>query len=79
MIPLYGFLEGDSLGLLILGNEDEPLSKLAERLQSSASVRVAPKACVCIMHAGKVLDPNCKLRHSGLKSLDRFDVVEVSA
>ena len=40
MIPLYGFLEGDLLGLLILARDDDTAAQLAERLQSAAAVRV---------------------------------------
>jgi hypothetical protein len=40
MIPLYGFLEGDTIGLLVLADEEETLASLADKLQSAASVRV---------------------------------------
>ena len=74
MIPLYGFLEGDTIGLLMLGREDETVAQLAERLQGSARIRVARKDRVCVVHNGQVLDGAKTLVKSGLEALDRFDV-----
>jgi hypothetical protein len=36
MIPLYGFLEGDTIGLLILAEEGDTIAALAQKLQDSA-------------------------------------------
>jgi len=40
VIPLYGFLEGDSLGLLVLASEDETVESLGRKLERSAALRV---------------------------------------
>lgn len=40
-IPLYGFLQGDTVGLLILAEEADTLHTLARKLQDAASLRVA--------------------------------------
>lgn len=74
-IPLYGFLQGDVLGLLILAEEDETVHALSERLQEAASVRVAHTQNVKVLYQGNVLDPGLTLREAGLASLERFDVV----
>ena len=42
-IPLYGFLEGDTVGLLVLAEEGETILELARKLQDAASIRVAPQ------------------------------------
>jgi hypothetical protein len=42
-IPLYGFLQGDTVGLLILAEKDDTLQSLAQKLQEGASLRVAKK------------------------------------
>jgi len=76
MIPLYGFLEGDTIGLLLLAKEDEPVSKLVEQLQASARVRVRPRASMVVMHNGRVLDARMSLAQAGIGALDRIDVVE---
>ena len=39
-IPVYGFLEGDTLGLLVLAEEGETVLELARKLQDAASIRV---------------------------------------
>jgi hypothetical protein len=75
MIPLYGFLEGDTLGLLLLAREDETLGQLARRLQDSAALRVAPFADFEIRHQGRSLPPECRVENAGLAPLDRIDVV----
>lgn len=75
MIPLYGFLEGDTLGLLMLGREDETVGSLAARLQDSARLRVARKARVSVLFKGQALDQALTLARAGLVALDRFDVI----
>jgi hypothetical protein len=78
VIPLYGFLEGDTIGLLVLANEDDTIDELAHRLATSASVRVRPKARYAVVHDGRVLAPSSTARESGLAALDRIDVVDGS-
>ncbi len=76
MIPLYGFLEGDTVGLLVLAHEDEPVGELGRKLQNSAKVRVTPPTRYRIVHEGRTLDPRTTLRQAGIRALDRFDVRE---
>lgn len=75
MIPLYGFLEGDTLGLLILGYETETVRDLGDKLQQSARMRVARIERVKVLHRGRELDPRSTLAEAGLQPLERFDVV----
>jgi hypothetical protein len=75
MIPLYGFLEGDTIGLLILAQPDDTIATLADKLQTSAAVRVARRPRVTVLHGKRVLDPSSTVTRSGLTALDRFDVV----
>ena len=42
LVPLYGFLAGDTLGLLVLVHSEDRVGAIADRLQMAASVRVAP-------------------------------------
>jgi hypothetical protein len=74
-IPLYGFLEGDTIGLLMLAYETETVAELAEKLQKSASVRVAHKPTVQVLYKGRALDPALRIAEAGLEPLERFDVV----
>jgi hypothetical protein len=73
-IPLYGFLEGDTLGLLILAEEGQTVLQLARNLQDAASIRVPHKDKVEFVYKGKVLDPGLTVAEAGLQELDRFDV-----
>lgn len=75
MIPLYGFLKGDTIGLLMLADENETIRSLAEKLQRSARIRVAQKPQIHVLFQGKTLDLVLTVESSGLKPLDRFDVI----
>jgi hypothetical protein len=74
VIPLYGFLEGDTLGLLILATEDDTAATLARRLQDAASLRVAPRDDVAVWFKGARLAPSTMIVAAGVRALDRFDV-----
>lgn len=74
-IPLYGFLESDILGLLMLAEEGETVLQLARRLQDAANIRVAHKDRIDLVYNGKVIDPGLTAAQAGLQALDRFDVI----
>lgn len=74
-IPLYGFLQGDTVGLLILAEEGDTLQALARKLQDSASLRVAGRDRVEMVYNGKTMDPTMTVAQAGLQALDRFDVI----
>jgi hypothetical protein len=75
VIPLYGFLEGDTLGLLVLAEEDETVLELARKLQNAANLRVAHKDGIDLVYSGKAIDPALTVAQAGLQALDRFDVI----
>jgi hypothetical protein len=79
MIPLYGFLEGDTIGLLILGDEGETVSSLAAKVMTSARVRVAPFDRFQVLYRGKRLDPKQTLARAGIEPLERIDVMRDGA
>jgi Toluene-4-monooxygenase system protein B (TmoB) len=74
MIPLYAFVEGDTLGLLILAEETETIESLAKKALSAASVRVAPRTGPTVLHRGAPLDPRITVALAGLSPLSRVDV-----
>jgi hypothetical protein len=76
VIPLYGFLQGDTLGLLILVEEHETVHDLATKLQQAASVRVVCKAPMEVRYKDRVLDPQLTIAQAELAPLERFDVVQ---
>ena len=74
-IPLYGFLEGDTLGLLMLAEESETVLQLAQKLQQAASLRVARIEKIDLIYNGKAVDPGLTVAQAGFQELDRFDVI----
>ena len=74
-IPLYGFLQGDTVGLLILAEEAETLQTLAQKLQDAASLRVEGRDLVQVIYNDKTMDPAVTVAQAGLQALDRFDVI----
>jgi hypothetical protein len=74
MIPLYGFLEGDTVGLLILAGPDDTLAQLGERLIHSAEVRVRPRPTWRVEVKGETMASTTTVINARLDALDRFDV-----
>jgi fermentation-respiration switch protein FrsA (DUF1100 family) len=74
-IPLYGFLEGDTLGLLMLAEEGQTILELARQLQDAASLRVLRNDRIDFVYDGKAMDPALTVAQAGLQPLDRFDVI----
>ena len=74
-IPLYGFLQGDTVGLLILADEGDTLQSLARKLQDAASLRVAARDPVRVVYKDKTMDPTMTVAQARLQALDRFDVL----
>ncbi len=75
LVPLYGFLAGDTLGLLVLVHDEDRVHTIAEQLQLAACVRVAPRAQAQVYFRGQRLDPQLTVSKAGLTPLDRVDVV----
>jgi hypothetical protein len=74
-IPLYGFLQGDTVGLLILADQGDTLQSLARKLQDAASLRVAGKDDVQVVYKEKTMDQTKTIAQAGFQALDRFDVI----
>jgi hypothetical protein len=74
VIPLYGFLEGDTLGLLVLAREEQTLASLARALQDASALRVAPADGARVWVRGEALASSSTVAAAGLEPLDRFDV-----
>jgi hypothetical protein len=74
MIPLYGFLEGDTLGLLILAQPDMTLEQLARQLKAAARLRADPGEQVRVLLRGVERNLSLTVAQVGLGPLERFDV-----
>jgi hypothetical protein len=78
LVPLYGFLQGDTLGLVVLVHDTDHVRDIAQRLQRAAAVRIAARERVVVLANGRRLDPDATIAQAGLSALDRVDVVEES-
>jgi hypothetical protein len=76
MIPLYGFLQGDCIGLLVLAEECDTAADLAEKLQSAARIRVRARAKVKVVFQGVIISSQTTVSEAQMGALDRFDVIE---
>ena len=74
-VPLYGFLQGDTVGLLILADDGETLEALARKLQAAASLRVAARDEVQLVYNDKTMDLTMTVAQARFQALDRFDVL----
>lgn len=75
MVPLYAFVEGDTLGILVLVQSTDSIAHLAAVIQDSASMRVAPSTEAHVIANEQVLDPAATVASCRLGPLDRVDLV----
>jgi hypothetical protein len=75
LVPLYGFVRGDSLGVLVLCRDTDSIRDLAENLGQATSVRVEPRGVAQVYRSGRLLDPALTVAEAGLLALDRVDLV----
>lgn len=75
MLPLYGFVQGDTIGLLILAEESDTVEILGQKLQQAASVRVPPADDLKLVYKGQVLDTRLTISQAGFGPLERFDLI----
>lgn len=74
-IPLYAFVHGDTLGLVVLAPDDESVDELAARLARAAAPRVELTGRLRVLHRGKALSGEHTLSEAGVRALDRVDLV----
>ena len=67
-------MEGDTIGLLIVADEQESVGSLAGKLRDAASLRVNGAGCTEVVYRGTVLDPDSTLAQADFKPLQRFDL-----
>jgi hypothetical protein len=76
LIPLYGFIRGDTLGLLVLAQTDDTVLALAASMQQAACMRVVPAKRCSVYCEGVLLPPHLTLAEAGLSALARVDLVQ---
>ncbi|HEY0708846.1 MAG TPA: toluene-4-monooxygenase system B family protein [Polyangia bacterium] len=74
MTPLYGFLEGDTLGTLVLADSNDTAAELCAKLQAAATVRVAPFADAEVLYKGQPMLGRMTVGDLHMAPLERIDV-----
>jgi hypothetical protein len=74
-VPLYGWVQGDSVVVVVLAREDQTIRELVELLCQAVSVRVAVAVPGFASLRGRRLDPDTSVRAAGIEALDRIDVL----
>lgn len=78
LIPLYGFVEGDTIGLLVLAHGDMTIARVIDKLRESATIRVDTSSPDWELHAaGAMLDRDQTVTGARLAPLDRIDLRRV--
>lgn len=75
LVPLYGFLAGDVVGVVVLVHDHQLVADIAACLQEAALPRVARAARVAVLWRGTRLDPGARIADTGIEALDRIDVI----
>jgi hypothetical protein len=73
-IPLYVFVQGDTLGLVVLAPESEMVDDLAQRLARAAAPRVTLHGTLRVWHRGQALRGDLSVKEAGIAPLDRVDL-----
>jgi len=73
-LPLYGFVEGDTVVVLIIADENESVASLAKKLRDAVSLRVATTDDMEIVYRAVALDPAITLDQAKFAPLERFDL-----
>lgn len=79
LVPLYGFVEGDTMGVLVLATSDMTLAQVRDTLRASASLRVDPDGDWDILSGGHRLAPELSVEEVGLSALCRVDLRRAAA
>ncbi len=75
VLPLYGFVQGDVMGVVVLGRLDGTVAELGANLLRAVGVRVDPRGPYHLRAGARRLDPEAALRTQAMQPLDRIDLV----
>lgn len=77
LVPLYGFAEGDTMGVLVLAHEGWTIDEVAARLRDSVSLRVDTAGAWELRAGDRALPADATVASAGLCALDRIDLRRV--
>jgi hypothetical protein len=74
LVPLIGFVQGDSIGLLVLAHDDMTIEQVADKLRQSARVRVDIEGPWRLRVGDCTPSPSSTVAEAGLRPLQRIDL-----
>jgi hypothetical protein len=75
LVPVHGFVRGDTVGLLVLVHDTDTIADLAHMLAAAAAVRLAPAPRARVYRGAVELDPTDTVASAGLTALERVDLI----
>ncbi|MEY2929300.1 MAG: hypothetical protein RL033_49 [Pseudomonadota bacterium] len=75
LVPVHGFVRGDTVGLLVLVHDTDTIAQLARTVMDAAAVRLPPAPGARVYHGLVELNPEQTVAHAGLTALERVDLV----
>ena len=75
LVPLHGFVRGDTVGLLVLVHDTDTIATLATTLMAAAAVRLPPAPRARVYRGSVELSPEQTVARAGLSALERVDLV----
>jgi hypothetical protein len=79
VIPLYGFLEGDTLGLVVTVMGEDTVDELAAKLRAAAAVRAGWTGPARVVFKGRTLLGGTTVQAAGIEALDMVEVRPLEA
>jgi len=77
LVPLYGFVQGDTMGVLVLAHDDMSVAEVTRKLVEATSLRAGTQHDGFALFArGRRLDARQTVAECHLTALDRIDLRE---
>lgn len=75
LVPVHGFVRGDTVGLLVLVHDTDTIGHLARTLMDAAAVRLPPAPQARVYHGQVELSLEQTVGRAGLTALERVDLI----
>lgn len=77
LVPLYGFVQGDTMGVLVLAHDDMSVAEVRRKLAEATALRAgAERPGFALFARGRRLDERQTVAECRLVALDRIDLRE---